>query len=254
MLRKQWNSYVIARQRVIARPLMIISYYPSHDWLLFILESEAGSQQGGGWKWWSGTGGDITDWMRAKHKQSAEIFFVRGQTDRFKNTHFLADKLNRERWKYCPSRITLFIHARNLSSNLSGNSLDYTVPRPEPFWICVVSEKPICESEFNWWVTALTDHWIFFQWKQIFKLQCDLVEPSLLTNVEQISHIERWVTANSRNIFVWLNYYLEMSNIFLLLKLFFIENKLQQVIDLKRNLKFWNNFKIIIAIICYNIL
>lgn len=30
-----------------------------------------------------------------------------------------------------------------------------------------------------------------------------------------------------------------MSNIFLLLKLFFIENKLQQVvIDLKRNLKF----------------
>lgn len=46
-----------------------------------------------------------------------------------------------------------------------------------------------------------------------------------------------------------------MSNIFLLLKLFFIENKLQQVvIDLKRNLKFWNNFKIIIAIICYNIL
>lgn len=155
MLRKQWNSYVIARQRVIARPLMIISYYsppsplPTLPRLLFI--SEAGSQ--GRWR-----RKYIIDGVRSE-AQSGAIFSyafkgIIWQTDMcFKNTH-LVDKLDRERWKYCPRRvpgITLFIHARNLSPTYRGIRFDYI--RGQPFWICVVSEKPIRESEFNWWVS-----------------------------------------------------------------------------------------------------
>ena len=70
----------------------------------------------------------------------------------------------RERGENIARRVSLYLFTRAIyRQTYRGIRSIITVPRPKPFWIRVVSEKPICESEFNRWVTAfLTDHWIFF--------------------------------------------------------------------------------------------
>ena len=74
----------------------------------------------------------------------------------------------RERGENIARRVSLYLFTRAIyRQTYRGIRSIITVPRPKPFWIRVVSEKPICESEFNRWVTAfLTDHWIFFSMKK----------------------------------------------------------------------------------------
>ena len=110
MLRKQWNSYVIARQRAIARPLMITSYNSvrSRD-RLFILASGRKSAA-------AAAAGTAATSLSAANAQSARYFRARSR-ELFRRSIVFKNSLpinwigRVENITLVVRRITLFIHA-----------------------------------------------------------------------------------------------------------------------------------------------